>query len=94
MPCCAQGLDAALIHQTDQLLKNEKQVTLHQRTDTAAHSSEDAETRSIGDGLLFPLLFLLGLPFFIIAATLLLWMMHRADGLAHTLWMVPTWHLR
>ena len=74
-----QHLDAALVHEAYQLLKDEKQVTFHQANrDGCADGGEDAEAGRIGDGLFLALLLLLGLPLLIVAAGWLLRMMHRA----------------
>jgi len=74
-----QCFDAALVHQAYQLLKDEKQVTLHQTDrDSGAHSRENTKAGCVGYGLLLPLLLLLGLPLRIVAAGLRLGMMHRA----------------
>ena len=83
--------EAALIQQRYQLLEDEKQVTLHQaHRNGCADGGEDAKAGRVGDGLFLALLLLLGLPFRIVAAGLLLRMMDGAGRIAHTLWMVPT----
>src|ERR1035437_5735325 len=74
-----QHLKAVLFHDANQLLKNEKQVTLHQANrNGGAHSSKDAEAGCIGNGLILTLLLLLGLPLLIVAVDLRLGMMNRA----------------
>ena len=74
-----QHLDAVLVHDAYQLLKDEKQVTLHQANrNGGADSGEDTEAGRVGDGLFLALLLLLGLPLLIVAAGLLLRMMDRA----------------
>src|ERR1700691_582240 len=78
-----QRLDAPLIHESYQLLKDEKQVTFHQpHRHGGAHSGEHAQAGSVSDGLLFALLLLLGLRFLILAAGFLLRMMNRAVGIS------------
>jgi hypothetical protein len=77
LPC--QPLDAVLVHDTHQLLKDEEQVTFEQAYwNSGADGSKDAEAGCIGDGLLLALLFLLGLPLLIVATGWLLRMMHWA----------------
>ena len=73
-----QHLDAVLVHEAYQLLKDEKQVTFHQANrDGCADSGEDAEAGRIGDGLFLALLLLLGLPLLIVAAG---WLLRMMDG--------------
>jgi len=77
-----QHLDAVLVHDAYQLLKDEKQATLHQaNTNGCAHSGKDTEASRVGDGLFLALLILLGLPLVSVAAGWLLCMMHRASSI-------------
>ena len=63
----------------DQLLQHEKQVAFHQpHRNGGADGGEDTEAGRVGDGLFLALLLLFGLPLLIVAAGLLLGMMHRA----------------
>jgi len=73
-----QRLDAVLVHDAYQLLKNEKQITFQEANGNGgAHSGEDAETGRVGDGLLPALLVLLGLPLLIVTAG---WLLRMMDG--------------
>jgi hypothetical protein len=74
-----QHLKTWFFHEAYQLLDDEKQVTLHQANrHGCTHSGEDAETGSVGDGLLLALLLMFGLLLIFVAAGLLLGMMDRA----------------
>ena len=73
-----QHLDAVLIHDADQLLKDEEQVALEETNrDSGTDGSENTEAGRVGDSLFLALLFLFCLPVLIVAAGCLLGMMHR-----------------
>jgi hypothetical protein len=60
LPC--KHLDAILIHDAYELLKDEKQVAFQEANgDGGAHSGENTEASRVGDGLFLALLVLLGL---------------------------------